>query len=57
MGKFDDNGTLLEECNIDMYLLWQLYRLQFLPNSEQMCMGDVVVMTDVLHPVDIIPVV
>lgn len=55
-GKFDDNGTLLEESNIDMYLLRRLYRSQILPNGERMRMGDVVAMSDVLHPVDIIPV-
>lgn len=55
-GKFDENGILLEEPNIDMYLLRRLFRSQVLPNGKKMRMGDVMAMSDVLHPVYIVPV-
>ncbi|KZP14742.1 hypothetical protein FIBSPDRAFT_751423 [Athelia psychrophila] len=55
-GKFDENGILLEEPNIDMYLLRRLFRSQVLPNGKKMRMGDVMAISDVLHPVYIVPV-
>lgn len=51
-----DNGVLLEEPNVDMYLLQRKYRSQILPNGKRMRMGDIIVMSDVLYPVEVIPV-
>lgn len=39
-----------------MYLLRRLFRSQVLANGKRMRMGDIVAMSDVLHPVELVPV-
>ena len=50
------NGVLLEETDVDMFLLERHLRSTRLSNGERMRMGDIIPLTDVSHAVEIIPV-
>jgi hypothetical protein len=55
-GQKNQDGILLEEPNVDMYLLRQHFCSAGSRAHAQVRMGDVIPLTDILHAVDIIPV-
>ena len=55
-GWRNQDGVLLEEPNVDMYLLKWHFCSAPSHAHEQVWMGDVILLTDILYPVDIIPV-
>jgi len=55
-GWRNQDGVLLEEPNVDMYLLKWHFRSAPSHVHERVQMGDVIPLTDILYPVDIIPV-
>ncbi|KII84503.1 hypothetical protein PLICRDRAFT_117735 [Plicaturopsis crispa FD-325 SS-3] len=55
-GRRDQDGTLLEEPNVDMYLLQRHCRSTALPSGEKVRMGEVIPIQAVTQPVELVPV-
>ncbi|KAH9011301.1 hypothetical protein EDB84DRAFT_1590710 [Lactarius hengduanensis] len=55
-GRRAEDGSQLEEENVDMYLLRRQFRSQVVGNGTRMCMGDIIPLTDIAHTVDLVPV-
>lgn len=54
-GSRDDNGILAEAPNVDMYVL-QRHMRTARRDGEKIRMGDIVPMTDITQPVELIPI-
>ncbi|KAH9020515.1 hypothetical protein EDB84DRAFT_1589727 [Lactarius hengduanensis] len=55
-GRRAEDGSRLEEENVDMYLLRRQFRSQVVGNGTRMRMGDIIPLTDIAHTVDLVPV-
>ncbi|KAH8983317.1 hypothetical protein EDB86DRAFT_2811651 [Lactarius hatsudake] len=55
-GRRAEDGSRLEEQDVDMYLLRRQFRSQVLGNGTRMRMGDIIPLTDIAHTVDLVPV-
>jgi hypothetical protein len=55
-GRRAEDGTRLEEEDVDMYLLRRQFRSQALSNGQRTRIGDIIPITSVARTVDLIPV-
>ncbi|KAH8987702.1 hypothetical protein EDB86DRAFT_2808727, partial [Lactarius hatsudake] len=55
-GRRAEDGSRLEEQDVDMYLLRQQFQSQVLGNGTRMHMGDIIPLTNIAHTVDLVPV-
>jgi hypothetical protein len=55
-GRRAEDGSRLEERDVDMYLLRRQFRSQVVGNGARMRMGDIIPLTDIAQAVDIVPV-
>ncbi|KAH8996029.1 hypothetical protein EDB92DRAFT_1967415 [Lactarius akahatsu] len=53
-GRRAEDGSRLEEQDVDMYLLRQQFQSQVLGNGTRMHMGDIIPLTDIAHTVDLV---
>jgi hypothetical protein len=56
VGRRAEDGTRLEEEDVDMYLLRRQFRSQVLSNGQRARLGDIIPITSVARTVDLVPV-